>query len=405
MDGRRGVDLVVGVEVARLPRPVGELSDAGLAERLRRVERELRRVEAEVAAVLAEAERRGVHQADGHRGAGSWAQATVRWSRVETQDRVRLARLGVREPSVAAGLREGWLGVAQARLLAKVAANPRCGDQVTGEVLDVLLDAARTLGFEDFAIVVRRWEQLADADGAHGDSERAHARRGLWCHTVGHTTFLKGRFGSAQAAQLREVLDAYTRAEFAADQTTASPRTHAQRCADALLAALGDAAGTPPDHTTARVPTVNIVVDEATFTDAVTRAATGRRRCETLTGEPVDPADALAAALVGHVRRVIMDATGTVIDLGRRRRLFTGASREAVWLQERHCLWPGCRSPHTQTDHMRDWSDQGATTPANAAPLCGHHNRWKTDHGYRTWRDPTGHWHLTRPNGTDITPI
>jgi hypothetical protein len=54
---------------------------------------------------------------------------------------------------------------------------------------------------------------------------------------------------------------------------------------------------------------------------------------------------------------------------------------------------------------MRDWSDQGATTPANAAPLCGHHNRWKTDHGYLTWRDPTGHWHLTRPDGTDITPI
>jgi hypothetical protein len=33
--------------------------------------------------------------------------------------------------------------------------------------------------------------------------------------------------------------------------------------------------------------------------------------------------------------------------------------------------------------------------------LCARHNRWK-QHGYRTWRDPTGHWHTHRPDGTEI---
>jgi hypothetical protein len=49
-------------------------------------------------------------------------------------------------------------------------------------------------------------------------------------------------------------------------------------------------------------------------------------------------------------------------------------------------------------------SPTSPTLPRHAAAVVGHHHRWKTDHGYRTWRDLTGHWHLTRPNGTDISP-
>jgi len=33
--------------------------------------------------------------------------------------------------------------------------------------------------------------------------------------------------------------------------------------------------------------------------------------------------------------------------------------------------------------------------------MCGHHNRWKAT-GYTTWRDPKGHWHHYRPDGTEI---
>jgi hypothetical protein len=33
--------------------------------------------------------------------------------------------------------------------------------------------------------------------------------------------------------------------------------------------------------------------------------------------------------------------------------------------------------------------------------MCSHHNRWKAT-GYTTWRDPHGHWHHYRPDGTEI---
>ena len=110
----------------------------------------------------------------------------------------------------------------------------------------------------------------------------------------------------------------------------------------------------------------------------------------------------LAAAVVGHVRRVVYDSASTTIDLGRASRLFTGLSRLAVWLQGTRCIWPGCGHRHCQIDHSTAWNDEGTTNPANGSPLCGWHNRWKT-RGYRTWRDPNGIWHTHRPDGTEIT--
>jgi hypothetical protein len=167
---------------------------------------------------------------------------------------------------------------------------------------------------------------------------------------------------------------------------------------------------------------VNIVMDAATFESTLARmrliALTPGRgvptldrlpltdwRCETLDGTLVDPYEALVAALHGHVRRVVFDTAGTVIDLGRRRRLFAGAARDAGKLQSTHCIWPGCSIPtgHCQADHVAEWQHAGETRPGNGAPLCGRHNRLKS-RGYRTWRSPDGRWHTARPDGTEISP-
>jgi hypothetical protein len=54
-----------------------------------------------------------------------------------------------------------------------------------------------------------------------------------------------------------------------------------------------------------------------------------------------------------------------------------------------------------QTDHTTSWATSGPTRPDNGGIACARHNRWK-QHGYRTWRDPNGHWHTYRPDGTEI---
>lgn len=131
-----------------------------------------------------------------------------------------------------------------------------------------------------------------------------------------------------------------------------------------------------------------------------------RIRCHSADGSPADPADVVAAALIAHVRRVVIGADGVIINLGRRRRLFTGSTRDAALLQavldrRRRCLWPGCRHHHCQIDHRIEWRHDGLTDLDNAGPTCGRHNRLKA-RGYHTWRDPNGTWHVQRPDGTTI---
>ena len=117
------------------------------------------------------------------------------------------------------------------------------------------------------------------------------------------------------------------------------------------------------------------------------------RRCETITGVPISTRDAVIASFMGHVRRVVIDSSGRVIDLGRKRR-FTGAARDAVLLDGRRCMWPGCgrASSRNQIDHThehaRGRSDGGAferrpcLRPSQPAQVAGLH---------RASRPP---WHL-----------
>ncbi len=110
------------------------------------------------------------------------------------------------------------------------------------------------------------------------------------------------------------------------------------------------------------------------------------------------------SSLANHVRRVIINTKGVVIDLGRKARLFTGSARLAAQLQSPRCIWPGCDTPTSrcEIDHLHDHAKGGPTNPDNGAPLCGFHNRWKQK-GFATTRDPaTGRWRTYRPDGSLI---
>lgn len=194
-------------------------------------------------------------------------------------------------------------------------------------------------------------------------------------------------------------------------------RTAAQRRADAVFALFRRAAAVP-DGASPPEPLVNIVVDADTFQAALTggdrselpagsldRADLGNRRCQTVAGTRLAPSEAVTAALHGQVRRVVVDGASTVIDLGRRRRLFSGSARDAALLQsvlrnrERlRCDSVDCDAPshRIQVDHDHEWNDGGRTDIANARTFCGPHNRLK-HHLVRSGQDPGDLWRIRRP--------
>ena len=127
-------------------------------------------------------------------------------------------------------------------------------------------------------------------------------------------------------------------------------------------------------------------------------------RCETDHGQLVDPYTVLKTSLEGHVRFVILNETGIPIRWGRKRRLFQGAVRDAVRTLGYRCIHPGCRvrGRRCQIDHTIEWHTGGETDPTNGGPGCGRHNRLKHHQRYTVHRDPHGHWHTHRPDGTEI---
>ena len=86
--------------------------------------------------------------------------------------------------------------------------------------------------------------------------------------------------------------------------------------------------------------------------------------------------DAVNAALAGHIRRVVIDAADTMIDLGRRSRPFRGSARVAVQLLATECIWLGCDGPveWCDIDHSIAWAAHGPTVPRNGVPVCRRHN-------------------------------
>lgn len=191
------------------------------------------------------------------------------------------------------------------------------------------------------------------------------------------------------------------------------PRTRAQRRADAIHA-IFLAAASRPNNSRAPEPVVNIHIDHTTLVRHLHAIITGQPApddptqwdtacCHTDNGEPISPNHAVAAALIGRIRRIVYDTNDVVINLGRTSRLYRGSARRAALLTNRRCAWQGCDTPAATIDHLDEWTtDRGPTNQHNAAPCCNHHNPWRTKHGYRIVRQPDATFHTLRPDGTRI---
>ncbi|MEY3617834.1 MAG: hypothetical protein RL726_532, partial [Actinomycetota bacterium] len=396
-----------------------------LAEVLTELELIARSVEAATVSVMARVDTADAFRDDGHGTLSGWVRSIIKWSPTEATARARTAMAARQYPALVERLHAGTLGVAQARRLAGLHANRRVRDELP-IVFDTLADIAGVLPYEDFNTAVLRWEQLADADGAHHHADVVHDSRDASVHPVGDTVYIDAHVGTAQGALITEVFERYVEAELRHDLdardalglTTMNdlPRTAAQRRADALHAIFCSAA---TSSSPAPEPVVNILIDADTYEAAVVAMANDerlpslarrpddihRRRCETTSGLMLDPIDVVSASLLGHVRRVVIGSDGTVIDLGRKSRLFTGAAREAIWMRRRRCVWPSCSRLHCEVDHRIPWSEGGRTSPDNGDPLCAKHNRWKT-RGYRTQKNArTNAIEVVRPDGSTISPV
>ncbi|GGO13010.1 hypothetical protein GCM10010116_26210 [Microbispora rosea subsp. aerata] len=90
--------------------------------------------------------------------------------------------------------------------------------------------------------------------------------------------------------------------------------------------------------------------------------------------------------------RILMDADGQVLDMGRKVRLATPAQRRAIFARYATCWIDGCPLPATmcQIDHADNWSSGGLTDLKLLGPACQFHNRDRYRHPHRYTRRKVG---------------
>lgn len=423
---------MVATTIDSLRDDLAGLDDVAVTERFRQLELEARRVEAELAVVVAEAKRRHLYLDDRHRSMAGWLRANANLAHRQIRPRLQLAALVDHLPVVIDTLAAGHIGIAQAEQLATVAANPRCGPLLSGSI-EVLLEQAEQLPYDDAKRCLDRWVMFADLDGAHRQRELDHERRTATVIELDGTVHVSASGGTALgASELQTIFQHFVDAEFAADSAERSelhganapthllPRTDAQRRFDAFVSIFRTAAA--DGRTTARPldMVLNLICDQTSFETQLAHDGLiptpadlpdtdwSQRRCGTTDGTVLLPADTVRAALHGHIRRVVVNTAGIPIDVGRKRRLFTGVAREVAHLLGHHCDQPGCTVPSSQCDidHLDEWvRDSGLTDLDNAGLQCNTDNRNKQRTRLHVYRDPSGRPHTQRPDGTWIHPV
>jgi hypothetical protein len=243
-----------------------------------------------------------------------------------------------------------------------------------------LVEEARELRYSHFRRSLGRWcvrnkpEVAEDEYASARDDRRLHLSQsfgGIW--------FLDGQGDPITGAIVEAEIERLEQQLFEADWAAAKARlgrdplldelgrTPQQRRWDAEVEMAIRSASTAPD---ARRPEPLFVVHvgEHPFADMLH---------ELVDGTVLPPGALLPWAVEGWIERIVHDGPSRVIDVGVRRRIFDGATREAIIATQRECAHPYCeqRAEHCQVDHIEPWSEGGLTVQDNGRPLCGYHNR------------------------------
>lgn len=428
------------------------MTDSELDAAMRASELERRRHAARHGALVATAQSKGIHGADGHRSMAAYLRATCHTSGGQIADDRKLARLLEAQPQVGEALLAGRFSVDHAIQIGRILTNPRISDLLP-LVVDVFVEQAEHRSYDDFRGDIDEFITLTDQDGAFADLANSVEHRTARVNDVGGILDVTAVGGDPiTAAQMTAVFESFVEAEYRADlearraefgdEAEQHPfrRMPAQRRFDALKAIFAAAAASPEGRALPE-PTTHIVIDHRSLHETFTHAgitlpngnvaathdlgddpaavttladellsdpeAFRTRRCETSTGSVIHPMIALRAALTGHIRRVVVDSQGVVIDYGSKQRLFTGNARQAAMLLATTCTHPGCRLPARlcEVDHITEWNDDGRTDQRNGSIKCGGHNRFKHRERWKSRRDQHGRVYNIRGDGTIVLPV
>ena len=303
----------------------------------------------------------------------------IHWIRVNchlgggaASDRITVGQQLAELPLSAVAVEEGGIGFSHLALIARtseaVADGPRSLDE--GRLLAKGLE----LTVSQFRKACQHERHAADPNGFAEDERMAAEERTLTMSSFEDGgLFLKGVFDAVGGAAIRNALEPLARKSGRDDE-----RRREQRLADALVELAGHAldSGVIPDRGSQR-PHLQVTASLETLLGRI-----GAPAADLELSLPISSRCVERIACDCNVTRILLDADSMVIDVGRSKRLISGARRTALNQRDRHCRWPGCDRPPSwsESHHLKHWIDGGGSDLPNLVLLC-HRHHWLVHEG------------------------
>lgn len=326
------------------------------------------------------------------RDAAAWfAHAVQADPQAARADAHLAADLEVR-PLVAAGMREGRVSVAQARVITVGLDDlpDRVGVELVARAEATLVDYAPHHRPSELRKLARRILDVVAPEIAEGEEARrleAEERRAREKASLRFRanpdggTRVSGVLPDAVATRLKVYLDAYTSPRHRDDdlfgEADRIPLHRKRAHAFAALLEHLDPGGLPEHGGMATTVVVTLSLDQLR-TDLAAAGIVGAE-------ETISAAEARRLACTAGIVPVVLGGNSEVLDLGRRQRLYSRAQRLAMRLRDRRCRAEGCTIPAawTEAHHMTPWAAGGATDINDGKSFCSHHHHRIHDPSYR----------------------
>ena len=342
----------------------------------------LERLRAETSRRVAEIEARGATTTRHGVRTSEWLHAT-NWSTLgDARRQVRAAVELAARPDVQAEALAGRVGFDQAsaivhsirRLPCELDAGTvdECEQEMLAHVHEFDPDLLKQFGHHVVTVVAPEVGEEADRLALLREEARARGDRSLtWARDGLGSVRFRGQLPIVDAEPLVTLITAVTASLPVTDELGELIPIH-RRQADALKTIVGAYAAS------GQAPTLGGDRPRVVVTISLDGLRTGL-----VMGTLCSSGEALSA---GDIRRLACDAdiipavvggASQILDLGRRSRLFTGATRQALALRDRGCVFPGCNAGPTicEGHHIQPWWNGGRTDLGNAVLLCPHHHR------------------------------
>jgi hypothetical protein len=326
------------------------------------------------------------------------------------REKVRVAKALAALPLTSATMQQGAMSYAKVRALTRVAtaANER-------RLVDLAL-AGTAAQVERF---VRAWRRVDRAEaGRQAKTQHLGRHLSTWVDDDGMVV-IRGRLTPEIGAVVQRALEAAADQLFReasgapAGPTLCEEVTAGQRRADALGLLAETALSADLDRGSAgdRYQVI-LHVDADERAHAHGAAQTARTATpfdgvlETDFGATYVSAEtSQRLACDASVIEMRHDATGAVLDVGRKTRTVPPSIRRALIARDRGCRFPGCTARRCDAHHVNHWGDGGATSLDNLLLVCRRHHRALHEGGFSIVRQVDGTVTFFRPNGGAVQEV